>query len=79
MVETKKVIDITRQLKKYFQKEIKPHKDDSWVDLTKNKVGYEISFNKEFYVNENLRSTSKILEDIKNLNNEIQKDLMELS
>ena len=70
---------MTESTEEYFQKEIKPHKDDSWVDLTNNKVGYEISFNKEFYVHENLRSTSNILEDIKNLNNEIQKDLMELS
>lgn len=72
-------VTLTESIEEYFQKEIKPHKDDSWVDLTKNKVGYEISFNKEFYVYENLRSTSNILEDIKNLNNEIQKDLMELS
>ena len=72
-------VALTESIEEYFQKEIKPHKDDSWVDLTKNKVGYEISFNKEFYVYENLRSTRNILEDIKNLNNEIQKDLMELS
>ena len=72
-------VTLTESIEEYFQKEIKPHKDDSWVDLTKNKVGYEISFNKEFYVYENFRPTRNILEDIKNLNNEIQKDLMELS
>ena len=72
-------VSLNNSIEEYFQKEIKPHKDDSWVDMTKNKVGFEISFNKEFYVYENLRSTRNILEDIKNLNNEIQKDLMELS
>ena len=72
-------VTLTDSIEEYFQKEIKPHKDDSWVDVTKNKVGFEISFNKEFYKYESLRSTSNILEDIKNLNEEIQKDLMELS
>ena len=72
-------VTLTDSIEEYFQKEIKPHKDDSWVDVTKNKVGFEISFNKEFYKYENLRSSSNILEDIKNLTEEIQKDLMELS
>ena len=33
----------------YFEKEVKPHVPDSWMDRDKDKIGYEISFTKYFY------------------------------
>src|SRR5690606_35357592 len=34
----------------YFDREVKPHLPDGWVDHDKTKIGYEIPFNRHFYV-----------------------------
>ena len=34
----------------YFEREVKPHAPDGWIDPEKTKVGYEIPFNRHFYV-----------------------------
>ncbi len=33
----------------YFENEVKPHLKDAWMDRSKDKIGYEINFNKIFY------------------------------
>ena len=33
----------------YFQREVRPHVPDAWMERTKDKVGYEINFNRYFY------------------------------
>lgn len=34
----------------YFTREVLPHAPDAWIDPDKTKVGYEIPFNRHFYV-----------------------------
>ncbi|HXU62083.1 MAG TPA: SAM-dependent DNA methyltransferase, partial [Polyangia bacterium] len=34
----------------YFTREVLPHVPDAWIDESKTKVGYEIPFNRHFYV-----------------------------
>ncbi len=34
----------------YFEREVQPHVPDAWIDYSKTKVGYEIPFNRYFYV-----------------------------
>ncbi|MBT5609571.1 MAG: SAM-dependent DNA methyltransferase [Lentisphaerae bacterium] len=34
----------------YFEREVLPHAADAWIDHDKTKVGYEIPFNRHFYV-----------------------------
>ena len=34
----------------YFRREVLPHAPDAWIDPDKTKVGYEIPFNRHFYV-----------------------------
>ena len=34
----------------YFKREVLPHAPDAWIDEEKTKVGYEIPFNRHFYV-----------------------------
>jgi len=34
----------------YFRREVLPHAPDAWIDQDKTKVGYEIPFNRHFYV-----------------------------
>jgi type I restriction enzyme M protein len=33
----------------YFGREVRPHVPDAWMDRSKDKVGYEINFNRHFY------------------------------
>jgi hypothetical protein len=32
----------------YFEREVRPHVPDAWMDRSKDKVGYEINFNRYF-------------------------------
>lgn len=48
----------------YFEREVKPHLPDAWVDDSKNKIGYEINFTKYFYEFKPLRSLADIKSDI---------------
>lgn len=34
----------------YFKREVLPHAPDAWIDHEKTKIGYEIPFNRHFYV-----------------------------
>jgi type I restriction enzyme M protein len=55
----------------YFEREVKPHWPDAWIDYSKTKVGYEIPINRHFYVYEPPRPLEAIEEDIKALEGEI--------
>ena len=33
----------------YFEREVRPHLPDAWMDRSKDKIGYEINFNRHFY------------------------------
>ena len=48
----------------YFEREVLPHVPDAWMDRSKDKVGYEISFTKYFYEYQPLRSLDEIKADI---------------
>jgi len=48
----------------YFEREVRPHVPDAWMDRKKDKVGYEISFTKYFYEYQPLRSLDAIKADI---------------
>ena len=40
-----------------------PHVPDAWMDRSKDKVGYEINFTKEFYEYKPLRNLEEIRKD----------------
>ena len=48
----------------YFEREVKPHLPDSWMDRDKDKVGYEINFTKYFYQYKSLRSLKEITKEL---------------
>lgn len=54
----------------YFEKEVKPHLPNSWVDKDKTQVGYEINFTKYFYKYTPLRSVKDVLKDLLELEKE---------
>ncbi|WP_457425088.1 type I restriction-modification system subunit M [Roseateles sp. P5_E7] len=63
----------------YFQREVLPHAPDAWIDEEKSKVGYEIPFNRHFYVFEPPRSLHAIDEELKIVTTSIMKMLGELA
>lgn len=48
----------------YFLREVRPHVDESWINLDQTKIGYELSFNKYFYQHKPLRSLEEVTQDI---------------
>ncbi|WP_041675361.1 type I restriction-modification system subunit M [Ramlibacter tataouinensis] len=71
-------VPLTEDVEAYFQREVLPHAPDAWIDEDKTKVGYEIPFNRHFYVfkpprplaeidAELKQTTDRILEMIKGL------------
>lgn len=59
----------------YFKREVLPHALDAWIDGDKSKVGYEIPFNRHFYVFEPPRSLHVIDEELKAVSANIMKML----
>ncbi len=55
----------------YIEREVLPHVPDAWVDYSKTKVGYEIPFNRHFYVYKPPRPLDEIEADITRLEGEI--------
>ena len=53
-------VPLTEDIDAYYQREVKPHLPDSWLDRKKDKVGYEINFNRYFYQYTPLRSLKEI-------------------
>ncbi|WP_408954777.1 N-6 DNA methylase [Natroniella sp. ANB-PHB2] len=65
----------------YFEREVKPHVPEAWVDYSYTRVGYEIPFTRYFYEFEELESSAKIKEEIEEIESEIQglmKQVLEL-
>jgi type I restriction enzyme M protein len=54
----------------YFEREVKPHLPESWMDRGKDSVGYEINFTKYFYQYKPLRSLSDLTNELLNLEKE---------
>jgi type I restriction enzyme M protein len=71
-------VSLGEDIDKYFKKEVKPHVPDAWMDRSKDKVGYEINFTKEFYKYKPLRSLSDIRKDIIILEKETEGILKEI-
>ena len=65
-------VPLTDDIDAYFEREVKPHVPDAWMDRSKDKVGYEISFTRYFYKYKPLRPSEEIKEDILKLESEIQ-------
>lgn len=53
-------VPVKESIHAYFQREVKPHVEEAWVDMDSAKIGYEISFNKYFYRHKPLRSVEDV-------------------
>jgi type I restriction enzyme M protein len=54
----------------YYNREVKPHLPNSWMDRNKDTIGYEINFTKYFYKYTTLRSFDDITKDLLELEKE---------
>lgn len=72
-------VPLSEDIRAYFEREVLPHAPDAWLDEEKSKVGYEIPFNRHFYVFEAPRSLHEIDEELKAVTARMMKMLAELA
>jgi type I restriction enzyme M protein len=58
-------VPLAEDIETYFRREVLPHAPDAWIDHEKTRVGYEIPFNRHFYVFEPPRPLAEIDADLK--------------
>jgi len=63
----------------YFEREVRPHVPDAWMDRTKDRVGYEINFNRHFYRYTPPRSLEEIDAELRQAEAEIVRLLREVT
>ena len=64
-------VPLSEEVETYFKREVLPHASDAWIDHEKTKVGYEIPFNRHFYVFNPPRSLDSIDADLKKVTDNI--------
>jgi type I restriction enzyme M protein len=72
-------VPLKEDIDAYFKREVLPHVPDAWMDRTKNKVGYEINFNRNFYTFTPPRNLAEIDADLKKAEDEILRLLREVT
>lgn len=80
-------VPLTEDIYEYFEREVKPHVPDAWIDESKRDeqdgevgiVGFEIPFNRHFYVFEAPRPLEEIDADLKQCTDKIKQMIEELS
>jgi type I restriction enzyme M protein len=64
-------VPLSEDVQAYFEREVLPHVGDAWIDHDKTKVGYEIPFNRHFYVFTPPRSLEVIDAELKQVTDRI--------
>jgi type I restriction enzyme M protein len=64
-------VPLQEDVETYFEREVLPHVPDAWIDHEKTKVGYEIPFNRHFYVFKPPRELHEIDEELNGVTSRI--------
>lgn len=72
-------VPLKEDIDAYFAREVLPHVPDAWMDRSKDKVGYEINFNRHFYRFTPPRRLAEIDADLKIAEDEILRLLREVT
>ncbi|RUU58565.1 SAM-dependent DNA methyltransferase, partial [Mesorhizobium sp. M7A.T.Ca.TU.009.01.1.1] len=72
-------VALAERVDAYFRREVQPYAEDAWIDHEKTKVGYEIPFNRHFYVFQPPRPLADIDADLKQVTDRILAMIGELS
>jgi type I restriction enzyme M protein len=65
-------VPLTEDVQAYFAREVLPHAPDAWIDHEKTRIGYEIPFNRHFYVFEPPRPLAVIDAELKQVTDRIR-------
>jgi len=68
-------VPLKEDIYEYFEREVKSHVPDAWIDESKTKIGYEIPFTRHFYKYQPLRSSEEIMKEIIELEKSISEKL----
>ncbi len=60
----RETIPLNEDIREYFDREVKPHVPEAWIDFDKTRIGYEINFTKYFYQYKGLRPSAEIKKEI---------------
>lgn len=72
-------IPLQEDIHDYMEREVLPFAPNSYIDNSKTKIGYEISFTKYFYKYKEPRSTKEIMAEILELDKKLDGVLKEIS
>ena len=72
-------VPLKEDIDAWFAREVRPHLPDAWMDREKDKVGYEIHFNRQFYKYTPPRPLEEIDADLKTAEAEIARLLAEVT
>lgn len=72
-------VPLGEDIEAYFKREVLPHAPDAWIDHEKSKVGYEIPFNRHFYVFQPPRPLAVIDAELKAVTDRIKQMIEGLS
>lgn len=72
-------VPLLEDIHEYFEREVRPHVPDAWIDEEKTKVGYEIPFTRHFYVYKPPRPLAEIDAELRELESQIQALLGEVA
>jgi type I restriction enzyme M protein len=72
-------VPLSEIVEAYFEREVKPHAPDAWIDAEKTKIGYEIPFNRHFYVFDPPRSLEEIDAEVKQITDRIKAMIEDLT
>ena len=64
-------VPLSEDVDTYFKREVLPHAPEAWIDPEKTKVGYEIPFNRHFYVFKPPRPLAEIDAELKGVTDRI--------
>jgi type I restriction enzyme M protein len=65
------IVPLKESIEEYFEREVKPHVPDAWIDHSKTKVGYELPLTRHFYQYEPARPLEEINADLAALEKKI--------
>jgi type I restriction enzyme M protein len=71
-------IPLKEDIHAYFEREVRPHVADAWIDEGKTRIGYEVPFTRHFYKYTPPRPLEQIQADIKHVEQEILNALAEV-
>ena len=72
-------VPLKQNVDDYFEREVRPHVPDAWMDRENDRIGYEIAFNRHFYKYTPPRPLAEIDTDLRKAEEEIVRLLREVA